>query len=486
MSSPDHSTRRASARDRLRIVARQEAVSTTVTPDASAPNDGAGVDDSEVVGDLTQPADARPRRATRIAPRAATRARRTWLALLFFPVFVIYSIVDAMRTISDRLHRDRERRVEARPPFRRPADMPPLAERSVADIAAVLDRFPFRPGRLSTSAAFFRDHGPDALGALLSPYPDVTTIPHLYPPSFQQRLFTGDQGVQLSGMQAMHEHRGPALVIAHGLLMTKNFDAIIQLARRAYEQWGFHVVTFDMRGWGQSTWTTDAPASAGYHEGRDILEIARELHRDPRVTSVAGIGFSLGGASMLNAAYAQTLGTDTPLDGGFISVSPPSMVDVALIHISTKPHWRDPFFGLWHVFQAAIKGTVRRRGLDRELRSWRDLVYTISAPYYGITVEEFAERASAVNFADRIRTPGLVLHAADDFLVTVQHAYALQDTVADNPNVHVMVRDAGAHVAFGAVDPSWYHSVVRRWLEYWATPGGDAPDPEDLEANIAG
>lgn len=103
-------------------------------------------------------------------------------------------------------------------------------------------------------------------------------------------------------------------------------------------------------------------------------------------------------------------------------------------------------------------------------------------------MEEFAERASAVNFADKIETPGLVLHAADDFLVTVQHAYALQDTVADNPNVHVMVRDAGAHVAFAAVDSSWYHSVLRRWFEYWATPGesrADADDPaEDLDSEV--
>jgi predicted alpha/beta-fold hydrolase len=390
-------------------------------------------------------------------------------------------VIDAFRELRDRLARARGVQLEARPPFARPAGMPTGDDRSVDDIVGVIEQFPFRPARISTNTAFFRDHGPDALGALLSPNPQITTIPHLYPRPFEQRLFTGQGGVQLAGMQAMHAHRGPAVVICHGLLMTKNFDAIIQLARRAFEQWGFHVVTLDLRGWGQSAWTTDAPASAGYLEGRDIVEVCRELHRDPRVTSVAGIGYSLGGASMLNAAHASSLSDDHPLDGGTIAVSPPTVIDVALDHISTKPHWRDPFFGLWHVFQAAIKGNVRRRGLPTDVTTWRDLTTTLSAPYYDIPIEEFCARASAANFAHEITQPVLAIHAADDFLVPVQHAYALQDAVADNPWVHVAVRDAGAHVSFGAVDASWYHSTVRRWLEYWAVAPNQAPEDAPLD-----
>ncbi len=472
-----------SARDRLRVVAR---LGTRVDDD-----DAESFGDDELSSQLSGPAEQRPRRSPRIAPhaaRTATRARRTWFAFLFFPIFAIYTIVDAVRALRSRLDQARGVHLESRPPFRRPAAMPPLEERSVDDVVRVVESFPFRPLKLSTSAAFFRENGPDALGALLSPNPQISTIPHMYPPTFRHRLFTGDQDVRLAGMQAMHEHRGPALIIAHGLLMTKHFDMVIQLARRAYEQWGFHVVTFDMRSWGQSAWTTDPPASGGYHEGRDIIEIARELRRDPRVTSVGGIGLSLGGASMLNAGYVSSKSDDRPLDGGVVAVSPPTMIGPAIDHISTKPHWRDPFFGLWHVFDAAIKSTVRHKGLSRGVRTWKDLVAALSSPYYGITMEEFAERASAVNFAHEIDVPTLVLHAADDFLVTVPNAYALQDATEDNPNVHVMVRDSGAHVSFGAVDASWYHSTLRCWLEYWATPGdarADADDPaEDLDSEV--
>ncbi len=483
MSRPDKNPRRhrnRNPRERLKVVAQglepvEEPIATEpVTPATKTP--AAPISPSPVA--------PRPRRTPRIAPHAArqaNRARRTWFAFLFFPFFAIFVVLDAVREVRDRIARARGVQLEARPPFRRPDGMPEGDARSVADIAGTIESFPFRPARISTNAAFFRDHGPDALGALLSPNPQMTTIPHLYRKPFEQRLFTGHDGIQLAGMQAMHAHRGPAVVICHGLLMTKNFDAIIQIAKRAFELWGFHVVTLDLRGWGQSAWTSDAPASAGYFEGRDIIEVCRELHRDPRVTSVAGIGYSLGGASMLNAAHVSSQSDDTPLDGGTVCVSPPTVIDVALDHISTKPHWRDPFWGLWHVFAAAIKGNVRRRGLSQDVKTWRDLTTALSAPYYDVSIDEFCTRASAATFAHEITQPVLALHAADDFLVPVQHAYALQDAVVDNPWVHVLVRDAGAHISFGAVDPSWYHSALRRWLEYWAVQPNQAPEDAPID-----
>lgn len=471
-----------------RAAADDEAAATAAPDTAAGSGPLPATSSPEVDVEDSEPArhgaTRRAARIPRIAPhaaRTATRARRTWFSLLFFPVFAVYVIIDAMRDVRDGLARARGVQLQSRPPFRRPDGMPPLEQRSVADIVEAIERFPFRPARLSTSATFFRENGPDAIAALLSPNPQVASLPHLYPPAFRQCLFTGDGGVQLACMQAMHEHRGPAIIINHGLLMTKNFDAIIQLARRAFEQWGFHVVTLDLRGWGQSAWTSDAPASAGYHEGRDIIEVCRVLKADPRVTSVGAIGYSLGGASTIMAAHVSSRSDDRPLDGGAVAVSPPTEVDLALDHISTKPHWRDPYFGLWHVFQAAIKSQVRRHALPPGVRTWKALVQELSAPYYGVSMEEFTSRASVARLAHEIEQPVLAIHATDDFLVPVQHAYALQDATVDNPWVHVMVRDAGAHVAFAAADPSWYFSTLRRWMEYWATPAGSEPEDAPID-----
>jgi predicted alpha/beta-fold hydrolase len=426
------------------------------------------------------------RHAQAIAPHArrhATRARRKWWAVLFFPVFVLYVGLDLVRGVRDRVAREREAIVKRRPSFRRPEAMGAVEDRSMADIVSVLERFPFRPANISTNHAFFRDNGADALGALLSPNPQVTTFPHFYPPYFEQCLVTGDDDVQLAAMRAIHDRKAPAVIICHGLLMTKHFEVIIALARRAFEEWGFHVVTLDMRGWGQSAWTTDAPPSAGYHEGRDIVEVARALHQDERVTSVAGIGFSLGGASMLNAAHVTSLSEDRPLDGGVVCVSAPTEVDEAIRFVSTKPtDWRDPFFGLWHLFGAVIRSSVRRRRMSPDVKTWYDLVFEQALPYYGIDYDEFVTRASAERFAHEIDIPVLELHAADDFVVPVHHAYRLQDRTADNPWVHVIVKDSGNHCSFPAVDSSWYHSTLRRWLEYWATPAvGTEPEDAPLD-----
>lgn len=409
--------------------------------------------------------------AKRSSLRTAHRAKRTSMSLLFIPFFAVYVVVDAVRELSDWIARKRQQDLQRRPQFQRPATMPPLAERSMEDVVSVVESFPFRPIAGSAQATFFRDNGADAIGALLSPNPQVTTIPHMYPPPFQHRLFVGSEGERIAGMQAMHDHVGPAVVICHGLLMTKHFDVIIQMARRAFESWGFHVVTIDLRGWGQSAWTTEAPSSAGFHEGRDILEIARELHRDPRVTSVGAIGYSMGGSSVLGAAYQSSGSIDRPLDGGAVTVSAPTDIAMALEHISKKPHWRDPFFVLWNIFRAAIRGTVRQKNLDRSISNWIDLVEATSIEHYGISMEEFCRQASAKEFAADIKMPVLALHSEDDFLVPVDHAELLADVTKDNPWVHVMVRSAGAHVAFAAADPSWFHSTVRCWLEYWATPG---------------
>lgn len=404
------------------------------------------------------------------AARTATRARRTWLAALFFPFFGLFLALDLVRTMRERFFADLASEAERTPIFERPASMPVGDDRSVADIAATIEAFPYHPRKLSTQAAFFRDNGSDAIGALLTPFPHVGAR-HRYPRAFQQRLFPGADGEPIAGMVAMHAHPGPALVICHGLLMTKNFDLIIQMARRAYERWGFHVVTLDLRGWGETAWTSEAPSSAGYAEGADVVEVARALHESHLVTSVGALGYSLGGSTVLNAARHSSRSADTPLNGGVVSVSAPTDLAVALERISTKLSLRDPMFALSQLFNTAIRGTVRVQGLRPHVRTWKDLVQEVSLPYYGVSYEQYCRQASASQFADDIASPVLALHAKDDFLTPVEHAYLLRDATVDNENVHVIVHDEGAHVSLEAVEPQWFNSTLRRWFEYWATPG---------------
>jgi predicted alpha/beta-fold hydrolase len=412
-----------------------------------------------------------PRRRTRRpGKRAAASARRTLLTLVFGPVFLVWAVLEGLRSMTFRLER-RLGRDQGAMVFRRPASMPVNPDqRSVADIVGRLQTFPFDPIPMSTHASFYREYGAESLGVLFSAQPSMAGLPHIYPAHFKPRLFAGHDGVQLAGVMAMHDTPGPALIIAHGLMTTKNFDHIRQMAMRAYD-WGFHVVALDLRGWGQSSWTTDAPSSAGYYEGRDITAIARTLKQSDRVTSVGGLGYSLGGASMLNASHHASMQDENPLDGGVIALSAPTEIERALSHISTAPDWRSPRFAIYHMLQMALRQSLRYQGLDDDLTHWQRLVEQRSIPYYGLSREEFNAQASAVNWASEITVPTLQLHAADDFMVPVDHAFALRDAAADNPNVHVWVVDVGAHIAFTSIDTRWFHSVLRRWFEYWAAEG---------------
>ena len=96
MSHPDESTAaQRAARDHLHVVGEGEPPSTTDTPQ---------VDDVRAAASTP----ARPRRTPRIGPQAARtahRARRTWFALLFFPFFAVYRVIDALRDVRDGMAR---------------------------------------------------------------------------------------------------------------------------------------------------------------------------------------------------------------------------------------------------------------------------------------------------------------------------------------------------------------------------------------------
>ncbi len=444
-------------------------------------------------GDGSSPADApalldsppgmrRPRSFAPVPPRRPSvsgrlgrSAARGFWSLLFPPAFAWYLlrelVLDARDAIDERRIALGHKVVDPDPhPFARSHAMPPRAEASVADIVGQIDSFPFRTGHLRDDRSFLADGANDGVAVLATSRHQLNGLPHLYPQSFQPRLFTGAHGAQVAAFEGIHHRDGPALVICHGLATNKSFDYVRRIALRAYHRWGFHVVVVDLRGHGQTSWTAGAPSSVGYYEGADVVAIARELKRDPRVTSVGAMGFSLGGCTVLNAARHASLAPDDPLDGGVMSLSAPSEMYRATRYVSRRPPVRHPFFVLWMIFWAGMRVAVRDRRLDARIRDWMDVIRAESLPFYGVSEEEFFARASAVNWASEVTVPTLAVHADDDFVVPVDHAHALAEAAADNPSVAVRTVPQGSHCSFGAVDDRWFRSVVRRWFEYWATP----------------
>lgn len=421
--------------------------------------------------EIHRPSYGPTRRRRRPGAPLYRRARGAGLTALAAPVAVMVYGLGAARAIGDRVAQ--RRGGTAGQPFRRPSDMPD-AGLSVPDVVAKLEAFPFRPSRRSARRSFYSSFGVETLALMVSHQPALLGLPHIYPQHFRPVLLEGWEGERIAGLQAMHHTPGPALVVAHGLLNSKHFDYVRQIATKAFYEWGFHVVTLDMRGWGQTAWTSEAPSASGWAEGRDIAEIAARLKRDERVTSVGAIGYSLGGCAVLNAAHAASHDVaasadgSCSLDGGVLALSAPTHVAKAIDHISTRPSIRDPFLPLYYVFHHSLRTGMRARGYGNGYRDWRDVTSRLAAPWYGVEAEEFSARASAVNWAHEIEVPTLHVHAEDDFVVPPEHADLLAQAADGNEQVHVWKVARGNHCGFAAEDERWFHSVVRRWFEYWA------------------
>jgi len=244
-------------------------------------------------------------------------------------------------------------------------------------------------------------------------------------------------------------------------MTTKQFDYVRRAAVRLYAL-GLHVLAIDLRGFGVTALTSTAPSSTGFKEGEDVCAAA-EFLRGLGATRVAAIGFSLGGAAVLNAARVASERPGGALDGGLLSLSAPTDMASSLDHASRRPPLRDRFFGTWLTLRAAATSRARAEGWTTRPVSPLEAVERLSAPYYGMSAHDLATRSSAIGFAADLRVPVLHVHAADDIVVPVAHAHALREAAAGNPHVRVLVLPHGGHAAFDLAAPALQAALEREW-----------------------
>ena len=57
----------------------------------------------------------------------------------------------------------------------------------------------------------------------------------------------------------------------HGLFSSRRFDYVRQIAVHAYYEWGFNVLALDLRSFGLTNLTSQAPTTVGWKEGEDVV-----------------------------------------------------------------------------------------------------------------------------------------------------------------------------------------------------------------------
>ena len=174
----------------------------------------------------------------------------------------------------------------------------------------------------------------------------------------------------------------PGLIVVHGLFSSRRFDYVRQIAVRAYYEWGFNVLALDLRSFGLTNLTSQAPTTVGWKEGEDIVaagalsEAARGDARSARWGSRSAASAVLGacharGRRARPWTAASSRSRRPPTRGRWRSGSPCACLAPTPPTSSTSASGR-----------CSPRGSARRgwEGIE----DFVDPVEQVSAPYYGV------------------------------------------------------------------------------------------------------
>jgi predicted alpha/beta-fold hydrolase len=342
--------------------------------------------------------------------------------------------------------------------------VPPERDAGLDELLAELQA---RPNQLHASRLTTGRKGiADLSMFLLSQKRQTANFGYAYPRQFEYHYVDGADGERIAAVVATHDEPRPGLVVVHGLLSSRLFDYVREIAVRAYYDWGFDVAAIDLRSFGVTEMLTRAPSTAGWKEGEDIVCVARYL-KELGATSVGALGISLGASSVLNASWQD--GAEEALDGGILAIAGPSDTKRATQRLDRPMPVTHPFWLVGKFFDAMLVSKVRNLGWPAAVADFTTLVEEVVAPRYGVTPDEVYERSSARNHIQGARVPVLALHAEDDEVVPVEHARMLAEAARGNDRVRVWILPGGGHAAFDAQDEDWTYWVYRTWFERLAT-----------------
>lgn len=303
------------------------------------------------------------------------------------------------------------------------------------------------------------------LGAALPLHAPLARVPHGASPERMRFDLDGNAGALIA--RAWWQPGGEArktTVVLHGVGGSSDSRYVV---RAAYAMWcaGHHVVRVNLRGAGEG-----APeATSMYHAGltSDPARVVDLLAGDSRVSSIALLGFSLGGNVALKLA-SEWGDAPPPKVRAVATVSAPlDLVSVSRVleRLRTLPYRAWVLRGL--VRQALAFARIHpeharytARSLSRA-RTVRDYDEIVVVPMFGFDdAYDYYRRASAGPGLGRIRVPTLLVHAEDDPMVP---GFTVRPWLREKPlSIEVAWSREGGHVG-------WYAGFDEdRWVNTWA------------------
>ncbi len=326
-----------------------------------------------------------------------------------------------------------------------------------------IERIPFHPKKIREPLGTVVFSLPDIPAYIYQNMVKVIAVipqiqPFFYPYSskkFTSRIFKIKNGLELKAEVAKRVGNKRTIILVHGIFQSKNFRFIRNIASHLYSRYNFDVIVVDTRDHlGTGFLSPDFPASSGFLEGEDILEVASQVKEESETSSVFLLGFSYGGTVVLNTLNSKKI---KDIVDGVIAVSPALILEHAVTHIDTKSSFFDPFYQMYVVFQLCLR---LRYGFG--IKTFREYLKK-SAQTYGYREKVMMKRSSVTEFIKNIEIPTLILVSEDDPVIPKGDIEEVSLQSRDNGNVKVLVKEKGGHIAFSFIEPEWFYKVIGRF-----------------------
>lgn len=268
---------------------------------------------------------------------------------------------------------------------------------------------------------------------------------------YESRIFEVEPGtsILLKCRWQPERHAAPTLLLLHGLEGSTDSLYVLGTAQKAYRR-GFNIVGMNMRNCGG----TEHLAATLYHSGmtEDIRRvILEELAGREGLSEIFLAGFSMSGNMVLRLAGDYGAGAPPALKG-VAAVSPSIDLDSCAAALERRGNalYRWNFVrNLRERVRRKVRmrpGTIDTRHL-RRVRTIREFDEHITAPHGGYRdAADYYTRTSSRAVIGEIRVPTLIIHSADDPIIPT--GPFLDQGIADNPDVLLVLTRRGGHVGF--------------------------------------
>lgn len=292
-----------------------------------------------------------------------------------------------------------------------------------------------------------------------------------YPRPFRKFVFKSWDGTLLSGWLGVHAEGGRetrrgtrgAPVPREGLLMVPGMftskDNAVQKARalKIFRDWGYHVLSLDLRGFGESARIYN---TAGWKEAEDIQAAVEYFRAHVPLQKLHIYSESLGANAAIIAAARTAERGFRLVDGGILAVGPYADIKQEAAHLSARPDLRDQFFMVqWFFIQLLRLGGATYSSFVEYLED--------AAAHYGLPLKELYEKSSSKNFIRKVNVPLLVLNSKDDPVVPVSHARTFQRLLRGRDNPTSWLLDWGNHCAHELADPDWFWALLHEFFDFY-------------------